>query len=143
MKIASLFAALFTLSSANLVRDGKHLDPITHRVFFEYHIEGEFMGRVEFGLYGQTVPKTVKNFVALVDGTAGTSKHGKPMHYKNTSINRIIPAFMVQGGDFDFDDGTGGESIYGDTFIDENFHIRHTKPYLLTMHNNGRNTNAS
>ena len=143
MKILRIVAALFAVAAANLTRDGNHLDPITHRVFFDFHIDGEFMGRVEFGLYGNTVPKTVKNFVALADGTAGKSKAGKPMHYKGNRIHRIIPAFMAQMGDFENGDGTGGESIYGGSFIDENFHIRHTKPYLLTMANTGRNTNTS
>ena len=91
----SLVAALFAVATANLTRDGNHLETITDRVFFEFHKAGKFMGRVEFGLYGIQVPKTVKNFIALADGTAGKSKAGKDMHYKGSRIHRIIPAFMA------------------------------------------------
>ena len=142
---SALIATLFTAAVGSIVRDGVPLDPITHKVYFDFLLDGEPMGRVEFGLYGRTVPKTVKNFVAIVDGTAGLSQAGNPMNYVGTHITRIIPAFMAQLGDFDNHDGTGGDSIYGGDFIDENFHIRHTKPYMLTMMNDWpkRNTNKS
>ena len=116
---------------------------VTEKVFFDIEIEGEASGRIVIGLFGEQVPKTVMNFVSLADGTAGVGNMGKPMHYKGSVFHRIIPAFMAQGGDFINGNGTGGESIYGRKFEDENFTIKHTKPYLLSMANSGPNTNAS
>ena len=93
--------------------------------------------------FGGVVPRTVQNFVQLNTGEAGTGNSGIPLHYKGSASHRIIPGFMAQGGDFTKGNGTGGESIYGNKFNDENFDLKHSKPYLLSMANAGPNTNGS
>ena len=137
MKIIALLSALFAVSLADT------LDTVTEKVYFDIEVDGEKAGRVVFGMFGDTVPKTVKNFSTLADGSAGTGNSGKPLHFKGSKFHRIIPGFMAQGGDFTNGNGTGGESIYGNKFADENFTLQHTKPYLLSMANAGPNTNGS
>ncbi|KAF8679522.1 Peptidyl-prolyl cis-trans isomerase [Rhizoctonia solani] len=118
------------------------------QTFFDITIGGQPPQRVIFELYDGVVPKTAENFRALC---TGTKQNGDPLDgfapgvkpYAGSTFHRIIPGFMCQGGDFTNHNGTGGKSIYGNKFADENFQIKHTKPGLLSMANAGPNTNGS
>ena len=106
-------------------------ETVTKKVFFDVDIEGGEGGRIIFGLFGDTVPKTAENFRALCTGEKGVGKSGKPLHYKGSIFHRVIPNFMLQGGDFTDGNGRGGESIYGEKFADEVRDDALTKPLLL------------
>jgi len=112
-------------------------------VFFDVTLDGEPAGRVTFELFANIVPRTAENFRALCTGEKGVGRSGKPLSYKGSAFHRVIPGFMLQGGDFTSGDGRGGESIYGGKFNDENFNLEHSEKYLLSMANAGRNTQGS
>ncbi|XP_060192932.1 peptidyl-prolyl cis-trans isomerase CYP40-like [Lycium barbarum] len=114
------------------------------RCYLDISIGGELEGRMVIELYKDIVPKTVENFRALCTGEKGIGPHtGVPLHYKGSCFHHVVRGFMLQGGDISAGNGTGGESIYGLTFEDENLKLKHERKGMLSMANSGPNTNGS
>ena len=106
---------------------------MSSKVFLEITAKGEIMGKLNFELFNSVVPKTAENFRCLCTGEKGIGKLGKPLHFKGSPFHRMIPFFAMVGGDITKGDGTGGESIYGEYFDDENFIKKHDSPGILSM----------
>ncbi|KOX77549.1 Peptidyl-prolyl cis-trans isomerase 5 [Melipona quadrifasciata] len=136
MKSLLLVGVVLAIFCSSSDADDKKGPKVTDKVWFDINIDGKYEGRIEIGLFGKTVPKTVQNFIEL-------SKKPQGDGYKGSKFHRVIREFMIQGGDFTKGDGTGGRSIYGPRFEDENFKLKHYGAGWLSMANAGKDTNGS
>ncbi|GFE55149.1 peptidyl-prolyl cis-trans cyclophilin-type f domain containing protein [Babesia ovis] len=134
-----VFVHILALVGISLVA-AKDDAKFTHQVTMDIAQDGQNIGQLVLGLYGDETPKTVANFISMCEGH---SVDGRILSYKGSVFHRIIPNFMIQGGDIINGNGTGSVSIYGERFADENFNINHGAPGALSMANAGPNTNGS
>ena len=117
---------------------------MTDKCTLEFAVDGAYLGKVVVGVFGNAVPKTAKNFMVLCGNDYDKDKKiVTPKKYPGSIVHRVIPGFMIQAGDYEKNDGTGGKSIYGGNFPDENFKLKHTGPGILSMANAGPGTNGS
>ena len=135
--VASLLFFFFNTARAAAAKDLPENPPVTDTVYFDIEEEGNSIGRITIGLFGTIVPKTVENFRTIAAST------DPKQQYTNSVFHRVIKNFMIQGGDYEYGQGYGGQSIFGKKFEDENFQLKHDRKYRLSMANAGKNTNGS